>query len=41
MLNKNINKVRRIAKAYYGLSIPSGNPYMTMNGLAIPGNAIT
>lgn len=41
MLNKNINKVRRIAKAYYGLSIPSGNPYMTTNGLAIPGNAIT
>lgn len=41
MLNKNINKVRRIAKAYYGLSIPSGNPYMTTNGLAIPGNSIT
>ena len=41
MLNKNINKVRRIAKAYYGLSIPSGNPYMTTNELAIPGNAIT
>lgn len=41
MLNKNINKVRRIAKAYYGLSIPSGNPYMTTNGLVIPGNAIT
>lgn len=41
MLNKNINKVRRIAKARFGLSIPSGNPYMTTNGLAIPGNSIT
>lgn len=41
MLNKNINKVRRIAKAHFGLSIPSGNPYMTTNGLAIPGNSIT
>ena len=41
MLNKNINKVRRIVKAYTGLSIPSGNPYMTTNGLAIPGNSIT
>lgn len=41
MLNKNINKVRRIAKARFGLSIPSGNPYMTTNGLAIPGNTIT
>lgn len=39
MLNKNINKVRRIAKAQSGLSIPSGNPYMTTNGLAIPGNS--
>lgn len=37
----NINKVRRIAKAQFGLSIPSGNPYMTTNGLAIPGNSIT
>lgn len=37
----NIYKIRRIAKARYGLSIPSGNPYMTTNGLAIPGNAIT
>lgn len=37
----NINKVRRIAKARFGLSIPSGNPYMTTNGLAIPGNSIT
>ena len=41
MLNKNINKIRRIAKARFGLSIPSGNPYMTTNGLAIPGNSIT
>lgn len=41
MLNKNINKVRRIAKARFGLSILSGNPYMTTNGLAIPGNSIT
>lgn len=40
MLN-NINKVRRIAKARFGLSIPSGNPYMTTNGLAIPGNSNT
>lgn len=37
----NINKVRRIAKARFGLSIPSGNPYITTNGLAIPGNSIT
>lgn len=37
----NINKVRRIVKAQFGLSIPSGNPYMTTNGLAIPGNGIT
>lgn len=37
----NINKVRRIAKAHFGLSIPSGNPYITTNGLAIPGNSIT
>lgn len=37
----NINKVRRIAKAQFGLSIPSGNPYITTNGLAIPGNSIT
>lgn len=37
----NINKVRRIAKAQFGLSIPSGNPYITTNGLAIPGNGIT
>lgn len=41
MLNKNINKIRRIAKAQSGLSVPSGNPYMTTNGLAIPGNSIT
>lgn len=41
MLNNNINKVRRIAKARFGLSIPSGNPYMTTNGLAIPGNSTT
>lgn len=41
MLNKNINKIRRIAKARFGLSIPSGNPYMTTNGMAIPGNSIT
>lgn len=40
MLN-NINKVRRIAKAQFGLSVPSGNPYMTTNGLAIPGNSNT
>ena len=37
----NINKVRRIAKAQFGLSIPSGNPYMTTDGLAIPGNSNT
>lgn len=41
MLNNNINKVRRIVKAQFGLSIPSGNPYMTTNGLAIPGNSNT
>lgn len=41
MLNNNINKVRRIAKAQFGLSVPSGNPYMTTNGLAIPGNSTT
>lgn len=40
MLN-NINKVRRIVKAQFGLSVPSGNPYMTTNGLAIPGNSNT
>lgn len=37
----NINKVRRIVKARFGLSVPSGNPYITTNGLAIPGNSIT
>lgn len=37
----NTNRIRRIAKARFGLSIPSGNPYMTTNGLAIPGNSIT
>ena len=37
----NINKVRRIVKAQFGLSVPSGNPYITTNGLAIPGNSIT
>ena len=37
----NINKVRRIVKAQFGLSVPSGNPYMTTNGLTIPGNSIT
>lgn len=41
MLNNNINKVRRIVKAQFGLSVPSGNPYMTTNGLAIPGNSNT
>lgn len=41
MLNKKINKNKRIAKAQYGLAMPFGNPYLSTNGLATFGNSIT